>query len=97
MSQSPIELFIDAYRDLKKKKKNPLLQLMKSVVARLFRHQLSEILDTHPPPSNPLPHQTPNPLPQPLIRPWITRTEISGSTMYSNLVWIMCCSLGFLK
>lgn len=70
---------------------------MKSVVARLFRHQLSEILDTHPPPSNPLPHQTPNPLPQPLIRPWITRTEISGSTMYSNLVWIMCCSLGFLK
>lgn len=70
---------------------------MKSVVARLFRHQLSEILDTHPPPSNPLPHQTPDPLPQPLIRPWITRTEISGSTMYSNLVWIMCCSLGFLK
>lgn len=29
--------------------------------------------------------------------PWITCTEISGSTMYSNLVWILCCSLAFLK
>lgn len=29
--------------------------------------------------------------------PWITCTEIPGSTMYSNLVWIMCCSLAFLK
>ena len=39
---------------------------------------------------------TPNP-PIPAHCPWITCTEISGSTMYSNLVWIMCCSLGFLK
>ncbi len=37
---------------------------------------------------------TPTPTPH---CPWITCTEISGSTMYSNLVWIMCCSLGFLK
>lgn len=78
-----------------------------------FRHQLSETLahsphalvthrlpnhsqshppthphlDTHPHPHPPTPHHFPR----------ITCTEISGSTMYSNLVWIMCCSLGFLK
>lgn len=74
-------LFIDTYCN-----QNPLLQLMKSVVTCLFRPQLSEILDT--------PQPT---LQNPTHHPWITCTEISGSTMYSNLVWIMCCSLGFLK
>lgn len=84
MSQSPIDFLLQLIVI-----KNPLLQLMKPLVARLFRHQLSEILD---PPS-------PNPHPKPSSShcPWITCTEISGSTMYSNLVWIMCCSLGFLK
>lgn len=87
MSQSPIDFLLILIVI-----KNPLLQLMKSVVACLFRHQLSEILDTPPTPP-PQPHPTPHPS----HYPWITCTEISGSTMYSNLVWIMCCSLGFLK
>lgn len=99
MSQSPID-FLSILIVIK----NPLLQLMKSVVACLFRHQLSEILDTPSPdpchlhPTPPSPYTSHNPLTPPTPHcPWITCTEISGSTMYSNLVWIMCCSLGFLK
>lgn len=74
-------LFIDTYCN-----QSPLLQLMKSVVACLVRRQLSEILEPPPP--------TPPPSTSPMDNMF---TEISGSTMYSNLVWIICCSLGFLK
>lgn len=91
MSQSPIDFLL-----ILTVIKNPLLQLMKSVVACLFRHQLSEILGTPPPPHTHPYSRIPH-LPHPCHHPWITCTEISGSTMYSNLVWIMCCSLGFLK
>lgn len=55
MSQSPIDFLL-----ILTVIKNPLLQLMKSVVACLFRHQLSEILGT--PPHAPL---QPNPPPPP--------------------------------
>lgn len=88
--------------------KNPLLQLTAWAAARLL--QASAEWDPcplpsrpcHPPPSEPLPiapthpHLDTHP-PTPHHFPRITCTEISGSTMYSNLVWIMCCSLGFLK
>lgn len=67
-------LFIDTYCN-QKKKKNPLLQLMKSVVARLFRHQLSEILDTPPPGCAHLTHLPTTPTHLPSHGPWITCTE----------------------
>lgn len=56
MSQSPIDFLLILIVI-----KNPLLQLMKSVVARLFRHQLSEILDTPPSPPAALTRPTPSP------------------------------------
>lgn len=48
--------FIDTYCN-----QNPLLQLMKSVVACLFRHQLSEILDTPRPAPSPAALTQPTP------------------------------------
>ena len=69
MSQSPIDflLILIVIR-------NPRLQLMRSVVARLFRHQLSEILDNPLPPDPSRLHTTPT-LHDPTHRPWITCTE----------------------
>lgn len=60
MSQSPIDFLL-----ILSVIKNPLLQLMKSVVACLFRHQLSEILGTPPPPTPPHAPRQPNPPPPP--------------------------------
>lgn len=61
MSQSPIDFLLILIVI-----KNPLLQLMKSVVARLFRHQLSEILDTPPRPRRLHPTHPPQLPPPPL-------------------------------
>lgn len=63
MSQSPIDFLLILIVI-----KNPLLQLMKSVVAPLFRHQLSEILDT-PPFPKPAPPSPNTPQPHPLYTP----------------------------
>lgn len=105
MSQSPIDFFLIRFMV-----KNPLLQLTPSATAHLLQasaewdpahspHALVTAFRTTPTPSITHPpslrHLLTHPHPCHFLQ--ITCTEISGSTMYSNLVWIMCCSLAFLK
>lgn len=98
VSQSPIDflLILIVLR-------NPLLQLKKSVVDCRFRHQLNEVLRTT---TDPIPSPTLADIPYSLshstikssaITHGITCTEISGSALYSYLVWIMCCYSGFCR